>query len=101
MADYTVAANLITWLPAMHDLFGWPSGGNEVDLIEDMKPGDLIVPKFSQNPVFAGNADEQREIAKVFGDDYDARLAEYRGSVREGRRRAIRHARQAPSRQAR
>jgi hypothetical protein len=77
MADYAVAANLISWVPAAHELFGWPIGGGETDLIKGMSAGDLIVPKFAQNPVAGGgpgHADYQRAICDVFDENYEEQL---------------------------
>jgi DNA polymerase III delta prime subunit len=84
VADFTVSTNLISWIPAMHGIFGWPTSGLEVAVIRDMKVGDVLVPKFAQWPVHENQEGYQRAIADVYGDDYDKRRAEYVAKVNGG-----------------
>jgi MoxR-like ATPase len=87
MADYTVSTNLISWVPAQHGLFGWPTDGHEAELVRGMNPGDLVVPKFSQNPEWAGGGgqkDYQQGICEVFGDSLDEQIKAYHDKVKWG-----------------
>lgn len=85
MADYTVSTNLISWIPAQHGIFGWPTNGHEAEMIRGMEPDDLIVPKFAQYPVHEDQEAYQRGIAAVFHDDWDGQLAQYEKVVARGR----------------
>ena len=84
MADYTVSTNLISWIPAMHGIFGWPDNGHEAEVVRGMNVGDWLVPKFAQGPTAQDQEDYQREIAAVMNDDFDARLTEYMDKVNGG-----------------
>lgn len=84
MADYTVSTNLISWIPAMHGLFGWPDDGHEAEVIRGMNVGDFVVPKFAQNPTAQDQEDYQRALAAVLEDDFEARLDAYMDKVNNG-----------------
>jgi hypothetical protein len=71
VADYSVSTNLISWIPAMHGIFGWPDGGNEADVIRGMRIGDYVVPKFAQYPVHEGQEAYQQGIAAVHDEDWE------------------------------
>ncbi len=78
---------MISWVPAHHDQFGWPWDGQEAEVIRTMKPGDLIVPKFAQAPVWGGASGQEdyiRGICEVWGDDFDVWRAEYEEKVAWG-----------------
>jgi energy-coupling factor transporter ATP-binding protein EcfA2 len=81
MADYTVSTNLISWIPAHHGMFGWPTDGHEAEVVREMDPGDYVVPKFAQAPVWEGQDQYQRGIAAVWGDDYEEHLRKYNDVV--------------------
>jgi len=84
MADWTVSTNLISWVPAQHGQFGWPMNGQEAELIRTMSAGDLIVPKFSQNPIWGGDSGQEdyiRGICEVWDDDFDALRSDYESKV--------------------
>jgi len=87
MADFTVSTNLISWVPAQHGIFGWPTDGLEAEVIRSMKPGDLITPKFAQHPEWSrggGQEDYQRAICDVFGDDFNEQIEAYNAKVAFG-----------------
>jgi 5-methylcytosine-specific restriction enzyme B len=84
VADFTVSTNLISWIPAMHGIFGWPESGLEAVVIREMTVGDVLVPKFAQSPVHEDQEPYQRAIADVFDDDYNERRAQYEEIVNWG-----------------
>ena len=84
MADYTVSTNLISWIPAMHGVFGWPRNGAEADLIQNMNIGDYVVPKFAQNPVHGEQEAYQQAIAIAHDDDWTEQKQAYEEKIAAG-----------------
>jgi MoxR-like ATPase len=88
MTEWAVSTNLISFAPAQADppIFGWPQDGAEAQVVATMKPGDLIVPKFSQSPGYGEDGQEgyQRGICATLGLDYDEMVARYAQVVRWG-----------------
>jgi MoxR-like ATPase len=87
MTDYTVSTNLISWVPAKKDIFGWPAGGAEAEAIEAMRPGDQLVPKFAQSPDYSRAAtqiDYVKAICEVLKLDYETEFADYEDRVAFG-----------------
>jgi energy-coupling factor transporter ATP-binding protein EcfA2 len=79
---------MISWVPAQHQQFGWPMDGHEAEVIRTMQPGDLIVPKFAQAPVWGGESGQEdyvRGICGVWSDDFDALRADYEAKVAWGK----------------
>jgi MoxR-like ATPase len=85
VADYTVSANLTTWIPAMNDVFAWPVTGREARFIRGMRPGDVIVPKFAQSPVHENQEQHQRNVAAFFKVSWEQHLNNYEQTVDGGR----------------
>ena len=56
MTGFTISTNLISWVVAEKGLFGWPSDMPEAEVIDTMRAGDLLIPKFAQNPDFGGSS---------------------------------------------
>jgi MoxR-like ATPase len=86
MTDFTISTNLISWVVAKRDIFGWPSEQPEAEVIEAMRPGDRLVPKFAQNPDFGGysQAEFVRELCTMFELDYEDEHADYEDRVKFG-----------------
>jgi MoxR-like ATPase len=84
MADFTVSTNLIGWVPAKANLFGWPMDGSESEIIDSMQIGDRLVPKFAQSPEFGAQADYVAAICRIFGFDYEEMFSEYEDQVAWG-----------------
>jgi energy-coupling factor transporter ATP-binding protein EcfA2 len=82
VTEYAVSTNLISWAPARAEepLFGWPQGVPEAEVVQRMVPGDVLIPKFSQNPEYrrgAGQKEYQQGVCEVVGLDYEEQLAAY------------------------
>lgn len=87
MTEYAVSTNLISWVPAKVGIFGWPQDGPEAETVDGMRPGDLLIPKFSQRPDYrrvGSQADYVKGICDVLGRDYDEELADYEARVNSG-----------------
>jgi MoxR-like ATPase len=88
MAEYAISTNLISWVPAKRGLFGWPQDGPEAETVEAMRPGDYLVPKFSQTPDYRRAGGEQVDYVKAICDllelDYDTEFADYERRVAGG-----------------
>ncbi|TMK56179.1 MAG: hypothetical protein E6G51_11070 [Actinobacteria bacterium] len=81
MADFTVSTNLIGWVPAKGNLFGWPIDGPEAEIIDTMQIGDRILPKFAQNPEFGAQEEYVRAICRQFGLNYEEMFSDYEEQV--------------------
>jgi MoxR-like ATPase len=81
MADFTVSTNLIGWVPAKMNYFGWPIDGPEAEIIDAMQIGDRLVPKFAQSPEFGAQGSYVREICRRFGLDYEDLFSDYEEQV--------------------
>jgi len=92
LAEYAISTNLIGWVPAKRGIFGWPQDGPEAEVVEAMRSGDLLVPKFSQTPDYRRDGGSQtgyvKAICDVLGldyaeefDDYETRVAGGMGAV--------------------
>lgn len=82
MTEYAVSTNLISWVSARAEnpLFGWPQSGPEAEVVKRMLPGDVLIPKFSQNPEYrrgAGQKEYQQGVCEVLGSDPEEQLAAY------------------------
>lgn len=89
MTEWAVSTNLISWAPAMaaEPFFGWPQNGPEAEVVQHMKPGDTLIPKFSQNPQYrqgGGQEQYQRGICQVLGLDYQEQVDAYNERVARG-----------------
>ena len=89
MTEYAVSTNLISWAPAHAEtpLFGWPTSDPEADVVKQMSLGDVLVPKFSQNPEYrrgGGQVEYQRGVCEVLGLDYEQQKAAYNERVAWG-----------------
>jgi MoxR-like ATPase len=88
LAEYAISTNLISWVPAKVGIFGWPMDGPEAEVVEAMRPGDLLIPKFSQTPDYRRSGGHQTEYVKAICDllelDYDEELADYEKWVAGG-----------------
>lgn len=91
VTEYAISTNLISWVPAHAEepIFGWPENGAEAELVESMGPGDLLIPKFAQNPDYragGGQQDYVKAICGVVGADYQAQLDAYNEKIAWGER---------------
>jgi MoxR-like ATPase len=87
MSEYAVSTNLISWVPAKVGIFGWPIDGAEAEVIEVMQPGDILIPKFAQNPDYRrveSQADYVMAISRRLGLDYEDEFADYEDRVAWG-----------------
>lgn len=89
MTEFAVSTNLISWAPAQVEqpFFGWPQDGPEADVVKRMVPGDILIPKFSQNPEYrrgGGQKEYQEGVCRVLGIDYEEQLNAYREKVAGG-----------------
>lgn len=84
MAEYAISTNLISWVPAKRGLFGWPMDGPESEAVEAMRPGDLLVPKFSQSPHYGDQENYVRGICRRMDLRYETELADYEARVAGG-----------------
>jgi MoxR-like ATPase len=88
LAEYAISTNLIGWVPAKKGIFGWPQDGPEAEVVEAMRPGDLLVPKFSQTPDYRRDGGSQtgyvKAICDVLGLDYAAEFDDYEARVAGG-----------------
>jgi DNA polymerase III delta prime subunit len=89
MAEYALSTNLYTFAQAGAGFFAWPDGTGEAETIRKLAPGDVIVPKFAQGPVWTGSEEgyeAQRQYCGAVGLDYDAVLEQYQEEVGGGSR---------------
>lgn len=89
MTEFAVSTNLISWAPAQAEqpFFGWPQDGPEAEVVQRMVPGDVLIPKFSQNPEYrrgGGQKEYQQGVCEASGVDYQEQLAAYRERVAWG-----------------
>lgn len=89
VTEFAVSTNLISWAPAQaeHPFFGWPQNGPEAEVVQQMAPGDILIPKFSQNPEYrrgGGQKEYQQGVCEVLGLDYQEQLDAYRDRVAWG-----------------
>lgn len=88
MAEYAISTNLISWVPAKRNLFGWPQDGPEGEVVEAMRPGDFLIPKFAQTPDYrrAGGhqTDYVKAICQLLELGYEEQRADYEGRVLGG-----------------
>lgn len=88
MSDYALSTNLYTFAQIENGFFGWPTDKGEAEVIKKLQPGDIIVPKFAQEPAWAGDDDSstgvQRSYCEAIGVDYDSVLTDYQQTVRGG-----------------
>ena len=85
--DYVASTNMISWVPAQNGRFGWPNDSPDGERVAGLKLGEIVVPKFSQDPLYAGDFDQEtyvRSICESFGDDFDERRSEYESTVSGG-----------------
>jgi MoxR-like ATPase len=87
VADYAISTNLISWVLAKAGLFGWPVDGAEAEVIEGMRIGDLLVPKFAQNPDFglSSQAEFVKALCEALDLDYEEEFTDYQDRVDWGR----------------
>jgi MoxR-like ATPase len=88
LAEYAISTNLISWVPAKKNIFGWPQDGPEAEVVDAMRPGDLLVPKFSQTPDYrragGSQSDYVKAICEVLNLDYAEEFADYEERVAGG-----------------
>jgi AAA domain (dynein-related subfamily) len=94
MAEYAVSTNLISWVPAKGSadskdppMFGWPQEGPEAETVEELNPGDYLIPKFAQNPDYRRTGSQEdyvRGICEVLKRSYDDEKADYHKRVAGG-----------------
>jgi MoxR-like ATPase len=88
LAEYAISTNLISWVPAKRELFGWPQDGPEAEVVDAMRPGDFLVPKFSQTPDYRRAGGSQADYVKAICDlldlDYAEELKDYETRVAGG-----------------
>lgn len=86
MSDWALATNLHTWAQAGQGFFGWPSSGAEAELVRSMSAGDLIVPKFAQDPTYgdAEAAEATKLYCQAIGANFDSELTAYNSIVAGG-----------------
>jgi MoxR-like ATPase len=87
MTEYAISTNLISWVAAKANVFGWPQDGAEAEVVDAMQPGDRLIPKFAQNPDYrrtASQADYVKAICQVVGGDYESEFADYEDRVAWG-----------------
>lgn len=88
MAEYAISTNLISWVPAKKNIFGWPQDGPEAEVVDAMRPGDLLVPKFAQTPDYRRAGGSQSDYVKAICDllnlDYEEEFADYEERVAGG-----------------
>jgi MoxR-like ATPase len=84
LTEYAVSTNLISWVPAKVGIFGWPREGAEAEAVDGMRPGDYLIPKFSQNPDYRRVGSQTgyvKGICEVLGRDYEEELSDYEARV--------------------
>jgi MoxR-like ATPase len=83
MADFTVSTNLISWVAAKKGIFGWPGDSAEAEVIDGMRAGDRLIPKFAQNPDFGGASQVEfvKALCEAFDLDYEEEHSDYEERV--------------------
>ena len=87
MAEYAISTNLISWIPAKENFFGWPQEDPEAEAIEGMAAGDYLIPKFAQNPDYrrhGSQTDYVKGICEVLDVDYETERDDYINKVNWG-----------------
>jgi MoxR-like ATPase len=88
LAEYAISTNLISWVPAKAGIFGWPQDGPEAEVVDAMRPDDLLLPKFSQTPDYRRAGGSQTSYVKGICDllhlDYEKELKDYETRVAGG-----------------
>jgi energy-coupling factor transporter ATP-binding protein EcfA2 len=87
VAEFTISTNLISWVPAKRGVFGWPMDGAEAEVIETMRLGDTLIPKFAQDPDFSSKGSQSeyvRGICEHLKLDYEVELRDYQSRVAGG-----------------
>jgi MoxR-like ATPase len=88
VSEYAISTNLISWVPAKKGYFGWPQDGPEAEAVEEMQPGDALIPKFSQTPDYRRGGGYQTDyvqgICAALELDYTEELFDYERRVAGG-----------------
>jgi len=89
MSEHALSTDLYTFAQVSEGFFGWPVGTGEADMIRQLEPGDVIVPKFARSPAYSRDEigpERQRGYCEAIGVDYDATREEYEEVVAGGDR---------------
>jgi energy-coupling factor transporter ATP-binding protein EcfA2 len=87
MTEYALSTNLTTYAQSGEGFFAWPIADGEGELITKMAAGDVLVPKFAQEPDYTrsgGDPTWQRRYCAAIGADYDEVLADYQRVIDGG-----------------
>jgi MoxR-like ATPase len=87
VAEYAISTNLISWVPAKRNFFGWPQDDAEAEVIEGMGAGDYLIPKFAQNPDYrrhGSQAEYVKGICEALDLDYDMEREDYEATIKRG-----------------
>jgi energy-coupling factor transporter ATP-binding protein EcfA2 len=92
MAEYAFATDFFGFAQIRRGYIAWPRGDAEAEVISQLDPGDLVVPKFAQYPTTGTNAtaiakreQEQRTYSEEVGaGDFDELRSEYDVTVQGG-----------------
>lgn len=89
VSEYALSTNLYGFAPITQGFIEWPATSGEAELIREMEPGDIVIPKFAQAPALG--MDEkglawQRKYCAAIGVDPDAVAREYADLVAGGSR---------------
>ncbi len=89
MTEYALSTNLYTYAQVGKGFFGWPLGSGEAEIIRQLKPGDLIIPKFAASAA-GGVGDQgrdldwQRKYCEAIDVNYDQVNEDYDAEVAGG-----------------
>src|SRR5690349_10742670 len=87
MPEYALSTNLYTFAQVELGFFGWPIEQGEGELVRNLLPGDLIVPKFAQSGTYWSNEPTdsiQRRYCEGLGLDYAAISNQYDAAIAGG-----------------
>jgi MoxR-like ATPase len=88
MTDYVISTNILTWIvvQSKDPFLGWVLADKEAEVIEQMKVGDLIIPKYAQATTYADTEQMAfaEEICEALGEDLQAQLVAYENKINAG-----------------
>src|SRR3954453_12558021 len=87
MSDYALSTNLYSFAQAQLGFFGWPINTGEAEMIKKLQPGDVIIPKFAQSPIWGGDEggpEWQQKYCESIGANYEDVRSKYEEVIAGG-----------------
>lgn len=91
MTEYALSTNIYSFAQIQSAFFAWPEDQGEAEVIRQMRPGDIIIPKFARQGVYGGTDEQEQSVRRYLdglGLEYDDIAREY-DAVVDGGNRAV------------